>query len=396
MRSLFIVFLLCCAWILAVPLGAEPSGAEPVPPAAVITAPGRQLDTYLMRAGRADGWRSGDRVTFRRATHALGQGIVLDCDDHQAHVVVMTNGVTLRAGDGVSFVAHRDPLPATEHESVAIHVPLPQPALRPNPASGWIRVGSIAGFEGDDWMTRTTRTCRVWAPESQLDYMNVIVDHLDDSYDINERFTGLSPHTPLDFYFFSLEQPFQLQPRFEGQLGSPVGNPGVTLPHMNVCLINVGDWASKRLFDREMLDEICRHEMNHLFCWGARGANDRMDTWHWFVEAPAYTIQNTVRPLADQPTVDSLKNYFRTQPMSDINWSGLILTHDVTDARLVVRYQACLISICYYLQTRYGPGTMARILHAAASEDIEDAFQQVTGKGVAALEADWRTFYELR
>jgi hypothetical protein len=52
------------------------------------------------------------------------------------------------------------------------------------------------------------------------------------------------------------------------------------------------------------------------------------------------------------------------------------------------------MSTIYFLQDRYGQDVIRRIMLACGrGRDLEDAFQEVTGKSSKALEAEWKSYY---
>lgn len=345
----------------------------------------------------------GDHVRVMRDGGAVADGVLVKVSDRGATIVVTKQTRKPLAGDGVEFARRRSPLPKD---------PTP-PAYGPRPsqpsASGgsfdgtagtpteWKSVGTVQGLLGNDWMEKRTRYAQVYARKGDLGYLGEVVDMLDASYEVNRDFMGVTPLTmPMKFYFFPLAEPAHVQPMFQTRLANRTRAAGVALSGLDVVVVNLGNWRSGAHHEPWEVEKICRHEMNHLFMFRVRGL-DRAGTWHWFGEAMAHTIEDTVMPAASQLTLSALKTYMRGLSANEAGWRALIGDRDNDQLEQYRDYRQLLMSVVFYLRDKYGADAVRRLMVSAGQgRDIDDAFVEVTGKGVRDLEPDWRAYYGIR
>lgn len=198
------------------------------------------------------------------------------------------------------------------------------------------------------------------------------------------------------FYFFSLDEPAYVQPGFKARLAARTRAAGVAMSGTNQVVVNLGSRRAGVHYEPWKVAEICRHEMNHLFMYAVLGA-DREDNWHWFGEAMAHSIEDTVNTDSARLTLGSMRSYLQGYALADTSWRTLIGDRDNNDLEQYRDYRRLLVSIVFFLQEKCGDDVVARLMRAVEQgSDIEDAFVSVCGKGSRVLEKEWKTFYQMR
>lgn len=382
----------------------SPGSATPPPAApARLTRALDGIDTWGMSAGSRDGWAVGDHVRVTRDGQAVADGVLIKVYDRAATLLMMKQTRKAQAGDGVAFARRRSPLP--KDPASPAYGPRPSQPLTSG-ATGdrtggapteWTWVGAIQGLLGSDWMEKRTRYAQVYARKGDLGYLGEVVDMLDPSYEVNRDFMGVTPlTTPMKFYFFPLAEPAHVQPMFQTRLASFTRAAGVALSGLDVVVVNLGNWRTGEHNAPWKVEKICRHEMNHLFMFRVRGL-DRAGTWHWFGEALAHTIEDTVMPASAQLTLSELKTYMGGLSANEAGWRALIGDRDNDQLENYRDYRRLLMSVVFYLRDKFGVDVVRRlVVSAGQGRDIEDAFIEVTGKGTRDLEVDWRAYYGIR
>lgn len=343
----------------------------------------------------------GDHVTVSRGDVAVAEGVLFRVDAHSSALVLTRQSQTARAGDTVTFRRHRTPPPKLETPASVPRPATGGPSSASDETSGaaptaWRDIGTVSGLNGADWMEKRTRCAVVLARKGDLQYLGEVVDMLDPSFDINRDFMGVTPKGPMRFIFFSLDAPAHAQPGYATRLAARTRAAGVALSPENVVVVNLGNWRTGTHSEPWEVEKVCRHEMNHLFMFRVRGA-DRGNTWHWFAEALAHFIEDTVNPPSVRLTAAQIKAYMQGYPARDAGWQGLIGDRDNDALEQYRDYRKMLMSVIFFLQDRYGADVVRRLmLSVGQGRDIEDAFLTVTGKGAADLEAEWRVYYAIR
>lgn len=393
------------AWAAPPAPSASPSPSASPGPAvsARLTKALAAVDTWAMSAGGRGGWAVGDHVRIMRGGEAVAEGVLLKASDRDASLVVTKQTRKPQVGDEVAFTRRRTPLP--KEPAPSPHGPRPGPASTSSGSldgmvgtpSAWKPVGAVQGLLGADWMEKRTRYTQVYARKGDLGYLGEVVDMLDASYEINQTFMGVTPlKVPVKIYFFSLAEPAHVQPLFTARLANRTRAAGVALGGTEIVVMNLGNWRTGEHSEPWDVEKVCRHEMNHLFMFRVRGA-DRVGTWHWFGEALAHTIEDTVLPPSVQITLASLKSYLSGLSAREAGWQAMINDRDNDQLEQYRDYTRLLVSVVFYLRDKYGADVVRRLmLSAGQGHDIEDAFIEVTGKGVRDLEADWRAYYGIR
>ncbi len=401
-----ICLLLIATALLAAPAAAAdptpaPSGSPapaPDPAPAAIARPSAQLDTYVISVGKDAGWDLGDRVRILRQGKPLGEAIVVTVTRSSASVL-LSGSPTVRpqAGDTVQFVRRRKPIPKFAAPTAAAYRPSTTSSTG---ASGfgptdWKDVGKVEGLLGEDWMTRNTGTCRVWARKGDLSIVKSIVEGLDASYEVNAAFMGVQPRVPMDFYFFPMENPAHTQPKFAQQLTQRTRFAGIALSHINTALMNLGNARFSRLYEPWIVEETCRHEMNHLFAFSVRGS-DRLNAWGWMKEALAEYIENTVKPASSRIDLPAMQSFMQGYRAADANFAALLAERDADDQEQYRDYEKLLASIVFFMREKYGSDCIARLMKASQGKDMGDALVEVCGKDAKGVEADWKAFYGVK
>lgn len=407
-RATLAVFLFLVAWSAwigtnasAGPAPAPSPSSAPAPPAAGVTGATQAIDTYRINAGKSQGYAAGDRVRIVRAGRIVAEATVLQVSATSAEIVVRSSpSPRLQAGDVVEFVRRRPPLvdarPVRNPQGSK-----PGGATGTSPSGGlsptdWRELGKVPGLLGEDWMTRTTRTCQVWARKADCTYVDKIAAGLDESYDVNRSFMGIDIETPVKFYFFSMAEPAHKQPMFARRLANHTRFAGIAMGDINTCVINEGNPRTSNLYEPWTLDEVCRHEMNHIFAYRGIIA-DRLRTKGWFLEALAHTIEDTIRPPSTRLDQASLRAFMSNYKAADASFAALIQDRNNDNLEQYRDYDKILVSVVFYLQAKYGNDVIARVVRATSQgQDLEDAFTQVCGKGVKSLEVEWREHYGVR
>jgi hypothetical protein len=374
-------------------LAACAAAADPAAPAS-LASPLPAMDSWHMAAGTAEGWSAGDHVRVTRAGQAVADGVLLSVTPHGSDLVLTRIAVHPRTGDQVAFTRHRTPLPK---DPPAASVPRPQSISPQVPLrrgiTDWKRIGVIDGLIGDDWMERYTKYAHVYAREGDVKYLGEVVEMLDRSYEVNLDFMGISPRLPMTFYFFPLANPAHTQPKFASRLSGRTRFAGIALRGLDVVLMNLGNWRTSAHYEPWDLEETGRHEMNHLFAFMVEG-EDRAHNWHWFAEALAHFIEDSAKPANARLSLAEIRTYMEGYHSKDASFQALIGDRDNDDLEQYRDYPKLLMSTIYFLQDRYGQDVIRRIMLACGrGRDLEDAFQEVTGKSSKALEAEWKSYY---
>jgi hypothetical protein len=388
----------------ATPAGAVKAtdAATPPPAPTTLVGPTAEIDTYRIASGKSAGYDTGDHVRIIRGGKIVAEGILMKVGPRSAEVTVVgrSSGAP-RAGDIIEFVKRRDPPPKDVPVMSTWHGPSPLANNNANNNSGtflpsdWKELGSVKGLIGDDWMTRNTRTCTVYVRKTDKPYVDEVVNGLDESYDVNRAYMGLEPPLPMTFIFCPLANPAHTQPRFAVRLAQRTRIAGIAMPDINTVCVNLGNWRAGSHYEPWEVAKTCRHEMNHLFAYTVKGA-DREGTWHFFFEALAHTIEDTARPASARLDLPLMKEYMAGYKDKDASWASLIQDRDNDELEQYRDYDRLLISIIFYLRDKYGSDAVAHIMQAARGHDIEDALTAVTGKGVKALEVEWKQYYGIK
>lgn len=258
----------------------------------------------------------------------------------------------------------------------------------------WRSVGAVEGLLGEDWCVRDTKTCRAWARKGDLAYLEEVLGSLDSAYEINARFMGLRAPVPLEFYFFPLSGPAHEQPKFARFTRSNTRFAGLAIA-ADVSLMNLGNWRTSRHFDPWEVSRVACHEMNHMFL-RASGVEDRTGDWAWFAEALAGAIEDRVLPASRQSTVETAKLALRGYESVDADWRAMVSERNDDSLEQYRTYGTLLESIVFFMEGRFGKDAIARVVGAARTVPLDQAFQETFGKDVAALHADWKAFYGIR
>ncbi|MBM3463456.1 MAG: hypothetical protein FJX76_15255 [Armatimonadetes bacterium] len=368
--------------------------ADTTPGPAALGKPTGTIDTWTFSAGKADGYEVGDRVRFLRGEKVLGEGMVVTVGPATSTALLVgKSSGTPKAGDRVEFLRHRKPLPA--------YNPTTSPGASAAGAPGgfsstdWSDVGKIEGMLGDDWMTRNTRTCTVYARKADLKYVKEVVDGLDASAEYNASLMGLSAPTPMTFYFCSLENPAHTHPKFANRLRARTRFAGIALSGLNTTLVNLGDWRSQRHYQPWSVEETCRHEMNHLFAFQVLGT-DREKIWGWLYEALAHYAEESIKPAASRLDLAAVKSYMKGYSAKDASFVVLVNERNSDEQEQYRDYDKLLTSIVFFIREKYGSDAVSRLMRGARGKDAADAMQDAFGKSSAGVEADWKAFYGIQ
>lgn len=264
--------------------------------------------------------------------------------------------------------------------------------------SGWTRVGKVEGLLGEDWSTRKSANTLSYCRAADIPYMDSVAAGLEKSFAANRDFMGYVPSQllPLEFYFCPMDQPAFQQPKFARRLAGKTRFAGIALGGTNMCCCNMGDARLSRTYAPWEVDETCRHEMNHLFAF-PRFDGDRGPNVHWWLEAMAHTVENTVKPRESQLTPTVMKEYMRGYKAVDANFQALIGDRDNDQLEQYRDYEKLLISVVFYLQEKFGRGAVAKIMaQQAVTGNLEQSFVGALGLSSTQMEQGWRTFYGIR
>lgn len=260
---------------------------------------------------------------------------------------------------------------------------------------GWTKVGKVDGLLGDDWYTKRTSNTLSYGRMKDLVYIDEVVSGLEQSYQVNRGFLGLTPPQSLEFYFCPMEEPAHMQPKFQARLRGASRFAGVALSGTNICLINLGNARFARPYAPWEISETARHEMNHLFAFQLKG-RDRLNSWGWLYEALAETVENTVKPASTQLNASSMKSYMRGYKAVDASWANLVNERNADDQEQYRDYEKLLVSIVFYMQEKFGRDAVAKLMANCRGRDLEDALAATFGTGAKGLEEGWKQFYGIR
>ncbi len=375
---------------------AKPARTEQPAASALLVAPLHAFRTWRVGSGSAEGWALGDRVRVVRGTRTVALGVLIKLSPHAAQMVLTSAVVSVRPGDRILFVRHRP------------HLVLAAPPVTPLPGQGgtvvadttheptdWRRVGAIPGLLGNDWMERYTTYTHDFARAGDVPYLRAVVDGLDESYQVNVAFMGVTPQRlPVTFYFFPMANPAHTQPRFAARLVNDTRFMGLAMPE-GIVLINLGNWRTSANYAPWDLEVVCRHELNHE-CRFSVHTPDRMGTWPWLDEALAHTIEDTARPAQSRLTMADIASFMRGYHFGDSSWQALIRDRNNDQLEQYRDYSKILVSVVFFLEARYGHDVVRHLVQTARTMDIEDAFIAVCGKGTRALLSDWKAFYHMK
>ncbi len=267
------------------------------------------------------------------------------------------------------------------------------PALsRDRAPKGWTKVDKIDGLLGEGWYTKKTRTCMAYAQESDLKYVEPVVQGLDNSYEVNARFMGFRASGPLHFYFFPMTQPANKQPKFIRRVGGQSKFAGLALSGTDICLINMGNQQHATPYATWEVESTARHEMNHLF--GYQKVNRA--GWSWFLEAIAENIEQTVLPASSRMGVPEYRKYLNGYTSQDASWAALTSERNNNNVDSYRDFGKLLSSVISFLQAKYGQDVIAKIIAAAPGSSVDEALKKVTGKNAQQLETEWKAFYGIR
>lgn len=270
------------------------------------------------------------------------------------------------------------------------------PVLAQKVPAGWKKQGKVEGLLSEDWYQKRTPNTLSFAREKDLPYVAKVVDGLEESYRVNRDFMGYAPtQLPLEFYFCAMEQGAHLHPKFARRLGGASRFAGVALRGTNMCCVNLGNPRASEPYPPWQVEEICRHEMNHLFAFPRVGADPG---WGWWLEAMAEAVENTVKPRQSQLTPAVIKNYLKGTRAADVDFMQMVHDRNNDALEQYRNYEPLLVSIVFYLEAKYGKDAVARVMAQAQSQgkSLEGAFQGALGVTSAELESGWKTFYGIK
>lgn len=265
------------------------------------------------------------------------------------------------------------------------------PALAKRAPKGWTPLGSVEGLLGDDWYTKKTKHCVVFAAGEDLDYVEPIVVGLDASYQVNASFMGFRARGPLEFYFFPMADPAHTHPKFSRRLRGATKFAGLALSGTKLCLINMGSQKNATPYTTWEIEATARHEMNHIFAF--QKIHNR--GWSWFLEAIAENIEQTVLPPNSRMDVKAYKNFLRGYDSKE-TWASLTAERNNDNVDSYRQFGDILSSIVSFLRAKYGQDSIAKILRAAPGKTVDEALKAALFKDTKQLEAEWRKFYGIR
>lgn len=262
--------------------------------------------------------------------------------------------------------------------------------------AGWKRLGKVEGLLGEDWLEKRTANTLSFARQSDVPYVAHVVAGLEESFRVNREFMGYAPDKlPLEFYFFPMEQGAHFHPKFAARLRNATRAAGVALRGTNICVVNLGNPRESQPYPPWQLEQIARHEMNHLFAFPRVGLEP---AWGWWLEAMAEAAEDTVKPKKSQHTLASLKSFLKGTRAADVDFMQMVHERNNDQLEQYRDYEPLLVSIILYLQSQYGKDAVARVMAAAQVENrsLDKAFQSALGVSSSQLESGWRTFYGIR
>lgn len=260
---------------------------------------------------------------------------------------------------------------------------------------GWEQKGKVEGLLGEDWWQKKTTHTVCYGRLGDLTYVDEVVEGLETSYSVNQGFLGMTPpNLPLEFYFCSMNEPANLQPKFIPWLRGMTRFAGVALGGTKMCCVNLGDARHSKPYAPWEMAETARHEMNHLFAFQLKG-QDRNHSWGWLYEALAETVEDTVKPRGAQMTLAGMKTFMKGYRAVDANWGAMVKERNAQDQEQYRDYEKLLMSIIMFLQEKYGRNSIANLMRNCRSNDLEEAFSKTYGVGTKGLEDAWKAFYDI-
>ena len=271
-------------------------------------------------------------------------------------------------------------------------VATPSLAQRTQVPRGWTKLGKVQGLLGDEWYSRKTKHCLVYATKIDLNYVSPVVDGLDESYSVNAEFMGFRARGPLEFYYFPQIDPAHTHPKFKRRVGNASKFAGLALSGTKTCLVNLGSQQQARPFRPWEVESTSRHEMNHLFAF----QKIRQRGWSWFLEAIAENIEQTVLPRNARLDTAGYRKYLKGYKSEDASWAALTAERNNNNVNSYRQFGDILSSIISFLRTKYGKNAVAKVMRAAPGKTVDQALQAAFFKNSAQLEAEWKKFYEIR
>lgn len=258
--------------------------------------------------------------------------------------------------------------------------------------AGWTKLGPVNGLSGTDWYSKKTRTTLSYASGADLDYVDPIVNGLDESYEVNARFLGFRANGILEFYFCPMTEPAHVHPKFASRLGGASRFAGLALSGTNICLVNLGSQKQARPFTPWEVESTARHEMNHLFAF----QRISQAGWSWFLEAIAENIEQTALPASSRMDVNAYRRYLKGYQSKDASWAALTAERNNNDVDSYRDFGDLLSSVVSFITAKYGEDAIARILRAAPGKTVDAALKASLGKNAQELEVEWKQFYGIK
>ncbi len=255
-------------------------------------------------------------------------------------------------------------------------------------------MGSQQGLEGDDWLVRDTRYCRVWARKGDRAYVEEFLADLDRAYALNVAFMGGQAAVPINFYCFPMASPAHRQPRFAATVAGRTRFAGLAVGR-DLCLINLGDWRDSLHFEPWDVAQTACHELNHMFF---NNVSFRDPSGHrtWLAEALATAVQDRLMPAGRRRTLESVRLALKGYRSVDPDWRFLVKERDNEDLEQYRTYDTLLASVVYFFEARFGHDAVARLLRSARGGSLDEAFVATFGRDVPALHEEWKAFYGIR